>query len=1078
MRVTRRVFVVEYVVKSYAGQVGPSVENSSRWRFSYLFGIVLLLGGVGAGKAVTPMVSMGDAHGLALRADGTVLAWGSDTYGQLGVGRPLISTAPVKVPGLSNVRSIAGGSSHSLGVRQDGTVWAWGANEYGQLGDGTTTARSSPIQVPGVTNAVMACAGGWHSAALKQDGTVWAWGNNWNGQVGNGTTSTSSQPGPVTGLTGATSIACYGNQTLALLQDGTMRAWGANRQGELGDGTTIDRWLPVQVSGLDNVVAINGTAALRRDGTVWEWGFNSCCGQTTPNLVPTQSPGVNSAALLSLSYGGSFGGRLGAVRSDGVTWWEWQAGATPSAQATVGTIRAVASSPFFTLLLKGDGTVVSSGLNNSGQLGNGITPTGGWNWQADFLPVVGLNNVTAVAAGDSHSLAIDVNGNVWAWGDDAYGQLGRGATLAVTVPTVVPGLSNIVQVSAAGAGTSLALDSSGNVWAWGLNYHGQLGDGTNANRSSPVLLTAVQNVKMVAKSSTWTSMVLKQDGTVWAWGNNFFGQLANGTTGNYSTSPAQVPGLTNVAAISAHTYHMLAVKQDGTVWAWGDNGNGQLGLGTTTASLVPTQIPTLSGVKSVTATWARSFAVNTDGTVMGWGSGAWGALGDGTWGDFNQLTPKLVPGVTSVVELSASSHTLVRRSDGSIWGWGQTWGGSELGKNPPSSTPGPVTGLGPMAGIATGQQTSVLLGADGLVYTGGANATGQLGDGTFAQHADFVLAVASGLTGYLDLSTGTTANVSDALRVPFFVSAKGGISSNSAVVKTTTKFNSAEMGKSGSVYVTAMIPAASAGMVKSVASIDYATSGKEIEVANSSFVMLQLTATGWQQVFNGQLVPYASGVLGDQLAAQTILDGADTTNLKGAQYCLGYGTSAEEMIATGRMRTVATIPTDSGATYTVPASCIVETGGTATNGFPVYRFFNNGAGGHFYTINAAEKDTVIANYNWFRYEGVGFNASPVAQAGLLPVYRFFNNNAGGHFYTISESEKNTVLQNYNWFRYEGTGFHASTERQPGMLPVYRFFNTNAGGHFYTINEAEKNTVIQNYNWFRYEGVGFYAYPAQ
>ena len=140
--------------------------------------IALLSGCCGAANAVTPMVSMGDTHGLALRADGTVLSWGSDTYGQLGTGRPLISTVPVKVPGLSNVRAIAAGQDHSLAVRQDGTVWAWGANNYGQLGDGTTVDRSSPVPVPGVTNAVMACGGFSHSAVLKQDGTVWTWGTN------------------------------------------------------------------------------------------------------------------------------------------------------------------------------------------------------------------------------------------------------------------------------------------------------------------------------------------------------------------------------------------------------------------------------------------------------------------------------------------------------------------------------------------------------------------------------------------------------------------------------------------------------------------------------------------------------------------------------------------------------------------------------------------------------------------------------------------------------------------------------------------------------------------------------------
>jgi hypothetical protein len=146
----------------------------------------------------------------------------------------------------------------------------------------------------------------------------------------------------------------------------------------------------------------------------------------------------------------------------------------------------------------------------------------------------------------------------------------------------------------------------------------------------------------------------------------------------------------------------------------------------------------------------------------------------------------------------------------------------------------------------------------------------------------------------------------------------------------------------------------------------------------------------------------------------------------------------------------------------------------ASGPFPVYRFFNNNAGGHFFTISESEKNTVINHYNWFRYEGIAFHAYPTQQPGTLPIHRFFNNDAGGHFFTISESEKNTVINNYNWFRYEGTGFYAFPMQQLGTLPVHRFFNNNAGGHFFTISESEKNTVINNYNWFRYEGIGFYA----
>ncbi len=145
---------------------------------------------------------------------------------------------------------------------------------------------------------------------------------------------------------------------------------------------------------------------------------------------------------------------------------------------------------------------------------------------------------------------------------------------------------------------------------------------------------------------------------------------------------------------------------------------------------------------------------------------------------------------------------------------------------------------------------------------------------------------------------------------------------------------------------------------------------------------------------------------------------------------------------------------------------------------PVHRLANTQAGGHFYTIHESEKNAVLQNYSWFKYEGIGFHASQVPQPGMQPVYRFANNLAGGHFYTIDESEKNTMLQNYDWFMYEGIGFYASQVPQPGMQPVYRFANNLAGGHFFTIYESEKNAVIQNYNWFRFEGIGFYAYPPQ
>jgi len=140
------------------------------------------------------------------------------------------------------------GSGHGLAIKPDGTVWAWGNNIYGQLGDGTTTHRSTPVQVSGLTD-VVSVAGGWaHSLAIKFDGTVWTWGNNSNGQLGDGTAT--NRLTPVQIMTDVVSVAGGWGQGLAIKSDGTVWAWGRNDYGQLGDGTRTRRLTPVQVIGL------------------------------------------------------------------------------------------------------------------------------------------------------------------------------------------------------------------------------------------------------------------------------------------------------------------------------------------------------------------------------------------------------------------------------------------------------------------------------------------------------------------------------------------------------------------------------------------------------------------------------------------------------------------------------------------------------------------------------------------------------------------------------------------------------------------------------------------------------------
>ncbi len=275
-------------------------------------------------------VAGGGIHSLALLADGTVWAWGNNVWGQLGDGTRISRSTPVQVVGpggegfLSDIIAIAAASAlssgvrfgHSLALKADGTVWAWGYNGQGQLGDGTTTERTTPVQVVGLTDVVAIAAGigpesdadrasGW-SLAVKADGTVWAWGDNTYGKLGDGTTTSRSTPVQVVGpggagfLTDVIAVAAGGGNTpftgggvghsLALKADGTVWAWGYNLQGQLGDGTTTHRNTPVQVVGpggigvLSEITAIAAgggsqpgghSLALKADGTVWAWGNNA-----------------------------------------------------------------------------------------------------------------------------------------------------------------------------------------------------------------------------------------------------------------------------------------------------------------------------------------------------------------------------------------------------------------------------------------------------------------------------------------------------------------------------------------------------------------------------------------------------------------------------------------------------------------------------------------------------------------------------------------------------------------------------------------------------------------------------------
>ncbi|WP_158616757.1 MopE-related protein [Corallococcus sp. CA054B] len=288
------------------------------------------------------------------------------------------------------------------------------------------------------------------------------------------------------------------------------------------------------------------------------------------------------------------------------------------------------------------GNVWGWGANRSNQLG----------YRSDYLhpaPIFEseLKDVTSLAIGDSHGLALKQDGTVMSWGLNFDGQLGNGTQEGERPPERVPGLDSVAAV-AAGAFHSMALKRDGTVWTWGNNEWGQLGDGTmERRRLVPAQALGLKGIIAIAAQS-YVSLALRADGTVW---------LLNGV--GISTTPSVVPDMSGVVAISSSYGKYLALKADGTIWEWSHLGNVP----------DPRQVSGLDKAIAVAAGGNHMLALKQDGTAWTWGLNNYGQLGDGTTKD--RELPQQVMGLTGVASLAAGNlHSLAVKQDGSVWGWG------------------------------------------------------------------------------------------------------------------------------------------------------------------------------------------------------------------------------------------------------------------------------------------------------------------------------------------------------------------------------------------------------------------------
>jgi alpha-tubulin suppressor-like RCC1 family protein len=599
---------------------------------------------VNPGSAPFVALSCGSDHVLALQSDGSLWSWGGNASGQLGQGGTVSDPSTptqVLIPGAftdNDWTQVAAGGGHSLALKVDGTLWSWGDNALGQLGLGSTLSQNAPVQVGTAQDWAALSAGALHSLALKRNGALWAWGDNSSGQLGLGQL-TAQQNAPQQVLAaGAANLAGLGAgafHSVALKANGDFYAWGGNLDGQLADGSTNGSSLAPELvgsAGIGWVASEPGTqftVARRSNGTLWTWGDNSG-GQlgngsfgpdpvATPGAVDTQnnwaaqSAGSSHVAALKAdgtlwTWGDNGFGQLGNNTLDPSTFPLQMTDTKPATPSD--TWAAVSAGDFHTLALQGDGTVWSWGDNEFGQLGDSRNTPEGKQPHQVILGPGGIDNTwTAVAAGGTHSLALQADGTLWAWGDNGQGQLGGDPALigaALNQPAIInvfpppvgfPGFNHGWKAMAAGFGFSLGLQADGSLWAWGGNFNGQLGNNDPTLPNPPAQFAPVQVLNNGAPFISVAAgdahvMARRADGSIWSWGSNQFGQLGVGTSGGtLNVSPLQeVSQSSDWAGSGIGGSHSVGLKADGTLWTWGSNQAGQLGDGTVSDRNAPTAL--------------------------------------------------------------------------------------------------------------------------------------------------------------------------------------------------------------------------------------------------------------------------------------------------------------------------------------------------------------------------------------------------------------------------------------------------------------------------------------------------------
>lgn len=603
-------------------------------------------------------------HVIAIGLDSTLWNWG----GASGAHRLL--TTPAILDSSSMWVDISSGNQFYAALKADGTLWTWGNNSSGQLGNGSTTNVWIPTMIGADSNWVKVSCGDGHMVAVKSNGTLWIWGRNNNGQLGKGTNRTNVLVPEQLGVdSNWVDVSAGKNHTLILKSDGSLWFVGACYTTSI----VSQLW---KVGNANDWASMAGGSftdyAINQNGELWTWN-NSNGKNTSPVRVGNHSNWlkVDNSHAYSPEYhalflksdcslwaiGNNLFGQLGNGSNTS------QSG-IPIQIGTDNNWRDIVAGSHYSLGLKNNNSLYAWGRNQHAQFGNGENK--------NTIKLVNNNTFwkeisSSVSSYNGHSLAIQTDGTLWAWGQNNDGQLGNGTTYThQSLPLKVGNNNNWSKISN-GFHFSVALNEDGVLWAWGRNSRRQLGlAGSTSNRTIPVLVNNDSNWVDISAGAEFV-IALKNNGTLWAWGYNSDGQLGNGSTSTLET-PTQIGSDSNWIAISTGHQHSIGLKSDSTLWTWGSNQHGQLGrTGNTT---IPIQVGSDKWT-CIAAGGLHSLAIKSDSTLWAWGRNLYAQLGDNS--SNNKSVPTKIGNDSTWITVSAGyEHSLGIQSDSSLWAWGRS----------------------------------------------------------------------------------------------------------------------------------------------------------------------------------------------------------------------------------------------------------------------------------------------------------------------------------------------------------------------------------------------------------------------